>query len=220
VASIGFALPLRLGGFLAGIESLLRSFELGELLGTDDYQSMHDHDAWLSVPGIASLVAAIRVAPIEPGMPAPSVLIVVPPFPRELRGFIATKFVGANSKRVGLTEAYRHVAESLDCRFFDANSTTSTSRVDGVHLDDDQHSAVGIDIVEVTRNLSPSLRRAAPGASITSQRHCSRQSGRLNLPGKTRWNAVEHDAPELPLAIRLSFDDPKVFQIHHFNSAA
>jgi lysophospholipase L1-like esterase len=48
-------------------------------LGTNDFQSMHPHNAWHSAQGIARLVAAIREAPIEPGMPVPPVLIVACP---------------------------------------------------------------------------------------------------------------------------------------------
>src|SRR5436190_7769996 len=34
------------------------------MLGTNDFQSMHPHDAWHSAQGIATLVRAIRTAPI------------------------------------------------------------------------------------------------------------------------------------------------------------
>jgi hypothetical protein len=42
-----------------------------------------------------------------------------------------------------LTSAIEAVAQELGCHFFDAGSVTSTSRVDGVHLDEDQHLALG-----------------------------------------------------------------------------
>ena len=38
------------------------------MLGTNDFQSMHPHNAWHSAQGVAALVNAIRQAPIEPGM--------------------------------------------------------------------------------------------------------------------------------------------------------
>lgn len=43
------------------------------MLGTNDFQSMHPHTAWHAAQGIATLVSAIRQAPIEPGMPVPSI---------------------------------------------------------------------------------------------------------------------------------------------------
>ena len=125
------------------------------MLGTNDFQAMHDNNAWLSGQGIAVLVGAIRQAPIEPGMPVPPILIVAPPPMEEPRGPIAPKFLGGASKSVGLAAAYREVAAAADCHFFDSGAVTSASRVDGVHLDADQHFALGKALAEVTHRILP-----------------------------------------------------------------
>jgi lysophospholipase L1-like esterase len=122
-------------------------------LGTNDFQSMHPHNAWHSAQGIAALVAAIRGAPIEPGMPVPPVLVLAPPPIRDPRGPIAPKFAGGEAKCAGLAEAYRKVSAELGCRFFDAATVTSSSRVDGVHLDADQHLRLGEAMAGVVRPL-------------------------------------------------------------------
>ena len=113
------------------------------MLGTNDFQSMHPHNAWHSGQGIAALVDAIRQAPIEPGMPVPPVLVAAPPPIRTPKGPIASKFAGGEEKCLGLGEAYMEVARGLDCAFFDTASVTTSSRVDGVHLDVDQHATLG-----------------------------------------------------------------------------
>jgi len=113
------------------------------MLGTNDFQSIHDHDAWQSGQGIAALVQAIRRAPIEPGMPVPQVLIVAPPAIRTPSGPIAPKFHGAAERCAGLAEAYEAVARELGCHFVDAATITTSSIVDGVHLDEDQHLKLG-----------------------------------------------------------------------------
>ena len=113
------------------------------MLGTNDFQSMHPHNAWHSAQGIAALITAIRQAPIEPGMAVPPVLVAAPPPIRTPKGPIAGKFVGGDEKCAGLAEAYREVADSLDCPFFDAATVTTSSQVDGVHLDADQHATLG-----------------------------------------------------------------------------
>jgi lysophospholipase L1-like esterase len=125
------------------------------MLGTNDFQSMHPHTAWHAAQGIAALVAAIRQAPIEPGMPTPPILVVAPPPLQPPKGPIAPKFIGAESKAVGLADAYRDVCAALDCPFFDAGTVTATSRVDGVHLDADQHMTLGRATVDVVRPLLP-----------------------------------------------------------------
>lgn len=113
------------------------------MLGTNDFQSMHPHTAWHAAQGIAALVAAVRQAPIEPGMPVPPILVIAPPAITVPRGPIAAKFTGAGQKSAGLAAAYRGVAAELGCGFFDAGSVTSASAVDGIHLDADQHRILG-----------------------------------------------------------------------------
>lgn len=113
------------------------------MLGTNDFQSMHPHTASHAAQGIATLVSAIRQAPIEPGMPVPPILVVAPPPILIPRGPIAAKFTGAADKSAGLADAYRSISSELGCHFFDAGSVTSASAVDGIHLDADQHARLG-----------------------------------------------------------------------------
>jgi lysophospholipase L1-like esterase len=113
------------------------------MLGTNDFQSMHPHTAWHAAQGTAALVAAIRQAPIEPGMPVPPIVVMAPPPILNPRGPIAAKFTGAADKAAGLADAYRDIASQLGCDFFDAGSVTPASTVDGIHLDADQHERLG-----------------------------------------------------------------------------
>lgn len=119
------------------------------MLGTNDFQCVHTHTAWDAAQGIATLVRAIRGAPIEPGMLVPPVLVVVPPALESPKGPIAAKFAGAEKKCAGLAQAYRDVCAALGCTCFDAGTVTTSSRVDGVHLDADQHAVLGRALAEV-----------------------------------------------------------------------
>jgi len=150
--------PLKPGrNGIVGIEQVIEMHSPLDLvivmLGTNDFQSMHPHNAWHASQGIAALVAAIRGAPIEPGMPVPPILVVAPPPIRTPQGPIAPKFAGGEVKCQGLAQAYAQVCEQLGCPFVDAGSITSSSKVDGVHLDADQHLALGRALAEVARPL-------------------------------------------------------------------
>ena len=125
------------------------------MLGTNDFQSMHPHNAWHSAQGLGVLINAIRQAPIEPEMPVPPILIVVPPSQETARGAIAPKFVDGERKCVGLAAACREVAITLGCDCFDAGSVATVSPLDGVHLDADQHLRLGTALVEVVARLLP-----------------------------------------------------------------
>ncbi len=114
------------------------------MLGTNDFQFSHPYNnAWSAAQGIAALVNEIRNAPIEPGMPVAPVLVVCPPPIRAPRGALAEKFSGAEGRCAGLADAYRSVCTDMGCHFFDVASVTESSRVDGIHLDLEQHSALG-----------------------------------------------------------------------------
>ncbi len=123
------------------------------MLGTNDFQSMHSCNAWHVAQGIATLVTEIRQAPIEPGMPVPPVLVVAPPSIQIPKGPLAPKFLGGEAKWVGLADAYREVTAELGCSFYDSSTVTSASRVDGIHLDADQHLLLGEAIADVVRPL-------------------------------------------------------------------
>ena len=136
-----------------GLEGLAQRVEMNSplslvilMLGTNDFQFCHPYnDAWSAAQGITALVNEIRKASIEPGMPVPPVLIICPP---QIRS------------PAGLVEAYMQVASALGCHFFDAETVTTSSKVDGVHLDRDQHSKLGNALAEVVRPiLTPASNR-------------------------------------------------------------
>jgi lysophospholipase L1-like esterase len=120
------------------------------MLGTNDFQFSHPYNnAWSASQGIVTLVNEIRKAPIEPGMPIPPILVVCPPPIQSPQGVLAAKFAGAEQRCAGLAGAYRAVSSDLGCHFLDAASVTTSSRVDGIHLDADQHLALGCALTDI-----------------------------------------------------------------------
>ena len=109
----------------------------------EDFQSVHSYTAWHSAQGIATLVNAIRQAPVEPGMPVPPILVIAPAPIQTPRGPLARKFTDAAAKSAGLAGAYREICEELGCHYFDAGTVTGASAVDSIHLDADQHLQLG-----------------------------------------------------------------------------
>lgn len=124
------------------------------MLGTNDFQSSHpQNDAFSTSQGIAALVNAIRTAPIEPGMPIPAILIVSPPWIQTPQGSISPKFRGSDQRSSGLDKALRQIAADLKCHFFDAQTATTTSPIDGVHLEAAHHLQLGTAMVELVRPI-------------------------------------------------------------------
>ena len=113
------------------------------MLGSNDFQCTHDNNAWLSAQGTASLIQIIRQAPIEPDMPTPEIMIVSPPPIIQPKGTIAGKFKDSEKRCVGLPEQLQAIASSQKVHYFNAGDVTEASRVDGIHLDEDQHQLLG-----------------------------------------------------------------------------
>ena len=140
-----------------GMEGLAQRIEMHSplalvilMLGTNDFQFSHPcNNAWSAAQGIVALVNEIRKAPIEPGMPIPPILVICPPPICSPKGVLAAKFSGAEQRCAGLADAFRAACLDLGCYFFDAASVTSSSRVDGIHLDADQHQALGRALADV-----------------------------------------------------------------------
>jgi lysophospholipase L1-like esterase len=152
-----------------GLEGLQQRVEINSplalvivMLGTNDFQSMHQQSGWHSAQGTAALVRAIRTAPIEPGMPTPAVLIVAPPPVRTPKGAMAPKFAGAAAKGEDLASELDSVAAELGCAFFDAGRVVSTSNVDGVHLDADQHLTLATALAAEVMSLLDRTQDAPP----------------------------------------------------------
>lgn len=123
------------------------------MLGTNDFQSMHQNNASHSAQGIAALVRAIRRAPIEPDMPVPPILIVAPPRAATPAGTMTDKFANARDKAEGLGAAYASIAAEMGCAFLDASPIISASAIDGVHLDADQHAILGKQLIGPVRTI-------------------------------------------------------------------
>ncbi len=83
----------------------------------------------------------------------PKILVIAPPPILEPKGEIAIKFKDGNKKCIGLSEAYEELCIKEKCNFFDAGKITTSSKVDGVHFDLDQHLAFGNAISEYVGNL-------------------------------------------------------------------
>ena len=134
------------------------------MLGSNDFQFCHPaSNAWSAALGITTLVNEVRKAPIEPGMSIPPILIVCPPQVRVPAGLMAFRFDGAAQRSVGLADAYRQAATDLGCHFFDAETATDVSPVDGVHLDAERHLKLGNALAPVVKAIldAPSPPRPA-----------------------------------------------------------
>ena len=142
---------------LVGISAKIETFSplslIIILLGTNDFQAIHTATSKHSALGLSTLITKIKNAPIEPTLSIPDILVIAPPLVLEPAGDLAKKFYGAKRKCKDLALELEAVAREEGCFFFDSNTITSASVIDGVHLDEDQHEILGLKISEIVESI-------------------------------------------------------------------
>mgnify|MGYP000246911384 CR=1 FL=1 len=122
-------------------------------LGTNDFQAIHHVTSKHSAQGLSTLITKIKNSPIEPTLSIPEILVIAPPLVLDPAGVLAKKFKGSKRKCKNLASELEQVATEEGCHFFDSNSVTSASKLDGVHLDLDQHEVLGFALADVMENI-------------------------------------------------------------------
>ncbi len=120
------------------------------MLGTNDLKSYLRLTPSKIAAGARSLVRMAR-------QDVPHVLLVCPPRILSETSFDDI-FAGAIEKSSALPAAYRAVAESRGCGFFDAGAVVNPGAADGVHLDLEGHGLLGealASIISSPRDPSP-----------------------------------------------------------------
>ena len=80
-------------------------------------------------------------------------MLVALPEIQKAKGNIVPKFEGAEKKAVGLSTAIATIAKECECHFFDAGLVTPTSRIDGIHLDEEQYYVLGMALAKAIKPM-------------------------------------------------------------------
>ena len=123
------------------------------MLGTWDLLPSRAVSAQQSALGIAAITKRIQALHYTADIAMPEILIVSPPPLAKPSPSLRCFFEGAVDKSQALAEAYREICHPLNCHFFAAGSITSISKVDGVHLDEEQHEVLGSSLVPIVEWL-------------------------------------------------------------------
>jgi lysophospholipase L1-like esterase len=117
------------------------------MLGTNDTKarfSQTAHDIALSVRRLA---LEIRGSDNGPGGRPPQVMLVAPVSAMET-GCLAQVFAGAADKSAALPDQLAEVAKAQALGFVDLNDVAQVDPVDGIHLDQTAHAAIGAHVAQ------------------------------------------------------------------------
>jgi lysophospholipase L1-like esterase len=123
------------------------------MLGTNDLKRRMNASAADIAQGAGVLVDIVAASGCGPDACAPQTLLVCPPPIAEVDQF-DDEFEGGTEKSRQLASHFAAIAEARSCAFLDAGALISSSDIDGIHLDEPQHAALGVAIAEQVRLLT------------------------------------------------------------------
>jgi lysophospholipase L1-like esterase len=121
-------------------------------LGVNDLKRRFDVTPFEIAQGANELVGIVRRSLAGPDAAAPQVLLICPPPVKTLTA-LAGLFEGAVTKSPNLASQYAWQAGRSGCHFLDAGAIVSLSPMDGIHLDGEAHSILGVKVAELVRNI-------------------------------------------------------------------
>ncbi|MEP0944044.1 MAG: SGNH/GDSL hydrolase family protein [Rhizobiaceae bacterium] len=122
------------------------------MLGTNDLKSRFSLSAFDIASGIKPLLEIVSSVAPKNGGQKPQTLVVAPP-PLARLSLLAEMFEGGSKKSNLLARHYKALASLFDCHFIDAAEVVTSSDVDGIHLDLDQHELLGEAIAARARTI-------------------------------------------------------------------
>ncbi len=125
------------------------------MLGTNDLKAAFDRSPAEVAAGMRKLVEVVtsmrRAAWTV--YEAPKVLIVAPPPLTRTARFPAEAFAGGIEKSRAIADGYAAIAMQADVEFFDAGTVASADGVDGLHLSEAAHRAIGLALADRIRAI-------------------------------------------------------------------
>jgi lysophospholipase L1-like esterase len=121
-------------------------------LGINDLKRRFDAAPFDIAQGAGELVGIVKRSLAGPDGKAPQVLLISPP-PVKVLTALAGLFEGAIAKSAELASQFAWQAGRSGCHFLDAGTIVSLSPLDGIHLDEEAHRALGAKVAEIVRNI-------------------------------------------------------------------
>jgi lysophospholipase L1-like esterase len=123
------------------------------MLGTNDLKSRFQVTPTEITLGVETLLQTVRASGCGPNQSEPDLLAVAPPPLRDV-GVLMEFFQGGVQKSQRFAQSFAAMGERAGVAVWDAGSVCSMSQIDGIHLDEQGHRALGLALADQVRRLS------------------------------------------------------------------
>ncbi|MUL39093.1 SGNH/GDSL hydrolase family protein [Gloeocapsopsis dulcis] len=124
------------------------------MLGTNDLKHRFAASALNIAKSAGVLVRIVQRSKTGSNGTSPKVLLIAPPPIRELADY-SKMFRGAETKSKEFGRLYEAVAQSYKCAFLDAAKYITSSNIDGIHLEANEHLKLGEKVACVVKDMLP-----------------------------------------------------------------
>jgi lysophospholipase L1-like esterase len=121
------------------------------MLGTNDFQAHLSVGSWAIANNLRQIILEIRRLPCGPRQFVPPKIVLVSPPSVDERGFAKEAMHGAAAKSRALARHLEKLAAELELWFVDAANVVSPHELDGVHLDEQAHEDLGMELSSLLR---------------------------------------------------------------------
>ncbi len=122
------------------------------LLGTNDLKKRYSAPASDIAAGAGVLLDIIAASGAWKNGSAPPALLLAPPPLAKLTAF-SGMFQDGTEKSRDLGRMYREVAEAHRCAFLNTADVIRSSDLDGIHLDEKEHKALGLAVAKEVKKI-------------------------------------------------------------------
>jgi len=123
------------------------------MLGTNDVLHFKDNTAYDAARGASLLVDIIQSSACGVDGKSPEVLLISPPLMSDLSEILNLKCHGQPEKSSEFHKHYDQIAKIKRCHYLNAAEHCSPSPVDGVHLDEAGHLALGLIVAKTIQSF-------------------------------------------------------------------
>lgn len=123
------------------------------MLGTNDTKIQFNKTAEEITDGMRQLVKLIKMCDKGPNLTAPKILIIAPQPILKIEN-LHPQYDGEPIKKSELLSAlYKQMSQHEKCEFIDAGHILSSSKLDGIHLDESEHKLLGHAVADRVINM-------------------------------------------------------------------
>jgi len=122
------------------------------MLGTNDLKARFAVTPYDIGQSLGYLIEIIKNSNCGRDGSVPEILILAPPPLGKLTEYAET-FTGGVEKSKHLSKHYQIIAQQYGCKFFDTAAIIQTSKIDGLHIDPEEHRVLGEKVAELVKKI-------------------------------------------------------------------